>query len=169
MPFLPPRLLALVLLTWAASAASAIADALVVGDSLGLAPLEDQHGQARPLGSGVRVVLFAADRPASKVAEQALEGSPPELFAAGRLAYVADLSGMPDPITDLFALPALRGRPYPVLIAREAALTAVLPRRPNAATLLRVRDGRIAQVAFYTDADTLRAALADPGGDPGPR
>jgi len=140
-------------------------EALGIGDSVPQMALPDQFGVQHRLGQepgqGPERVLFAADRPGSRLAQQALAGWDSDRMRAARLDYVADISGMPAPITRLFALPALKKLPYPVLLIQDADGGAMLPHRGNQATLITVADGHITAIDYFEAAAPLRDALGD--------
>lgn len=140
----------------------ACAAPLAVGDTLQLPRLEDQHGNAFDVAPTTRTLLFAADKAASDLVTQALEGLAAERIEALQLRYVADISAMPALVTSMFALPALRKRPYPVGLVRDAALTGELPREGGSVTVLRLEGGRITALAYAATPGALRRVLGLP-------
>ena len=73
---------------------------------------------------------------------------------------MADISRMPSLVAKLFALPAMRKRPYRMLLDRDGTATADFPARAGEVTLLRLHDGTIERVDYAASAAALRAALA---------
>jgi hypothetical protein len=68
-------------------------------------------------------------------------------------------------VTRLVALPRLRELPFALALVRDSAQQAQLadlPRRPGQATVLRLHEGRVAQVHSVADAVALRALLGLP-------
>ncbi|MFE8032513.1 hypothetical protein [Thiohalocapsa marina] len=145
--------------------APALAAPLDVGDALPAMTLEDQHGVGHAVDDQVKLIVFSADRAGSKVVEAALEGWDDDRLAAAGIRYVADISGMPGPITRLFALPSMRKQPYAILLGREPAQTEALPRQEDAVTLIHLQDGTIRAVAFVQTSQALAERLAEAQAD----
>ena len=141
--------------------AAARAATLAPGMALPPLSLADQHDVAAPIGADTRVVIFTRDMDAGDVAKEAL-AEHAALLAAAHAVYVADISRMPSLVAKLFALPAMRKRPYRMLLDRDGTATASFPSREGEVTLLWVRDGTIERIDYVASADALRAALATP-------
>lgn len=136
---------------------------LGAGSALPTLTLKDQHDKPVAIPADTRWVLFSAEKSVSDMVGSVLSAEPAGAMGRAHLVYVADLSAMPAMVTRLFALPKLRELPYSIALVRDAAdvaQVADLPRQPGAATLLRLDNGRIAQVTTVGNAADLRAALA---------
>lgn len=139
----------------------AVADTSIrAGMALPRLALTDQHGKPGGVDETTRIVLFASDRESGKLAHAALEPMGGAALAAAGAVYIADISPMPNIITRTLALPKMRKYSYTVLLGREAADTAALPRRPDQVTLLRASAGTITAVEFIGSSDALSRALA---------
>ena len=131
-----------------------------VGQALPELGLTDQHERPGEVGAGTRLVLFAPDRESSELAHGVLEEMGGETLEQAGVRYVADISAMPGLVTRMFALPKMRDYSYSMLLGREAADTAMLPRRDGALTLIELEAGSVTDLSYVgTEAD-LRAALA---------
>lgn len=119
----------------------------------------DQFEQSHDLSACRQLLLFAPDRDAAGIAEQALEGLDGAAMQRRGICYLADISRMPGLITKMFALPALRERAYPVLLGREEGDTAGLPRREGHLSVLNMAAGRSESPAYVNDATAARALL----------
>lgn len=146
--------------------AAAWAATLAPGMALPPLTLTDQHDVAATIGADTRVVLFTRDMDAGDVAKEAL-AEHAALLDTAHAVYVADISRMPSLVAKLFALPAMRKRPYRMLLDRDGAATADLPAREGEVTVLRLADGKIAAIEYVASAEALRAALA-PAAAPAP-
>ena len=136
---------------------------LIAGAALPTLTLKDQHDKPVAIPADTRWVLFSAEKAVSDMVGSVLSAEPAGVMGRAHLVYVADLSAMPAMMTRMFALPKLRELPYSIALVRDAAdvaQVADLPRQPGAATLLRLDNGRIAQVTTVGNAADLRAALA---------
>jgi len=137
----------------------AAAAPLAPGSALPQLVLEDQHEQRFALSPDTRYVLFAVDRAGGDIVGEALDGMSKERFHSLGLGYIADISAMPSLITKMFALPALRARPYPIGLVRDAAITADFPREAGAVTVLHYADGHLTAFSFAHSAAELQKAL----------
>lgn len=144
------------------AAATAVADEpppLAPGDPFPPATLEDQHGEPRTAGPGLRQVLFSRDMDGGGVAKEALAEGGAALLERADAVYVADIARMPALVTKLFALPGMRRRPYAMLLDFDGQATARWPSEPGRATLIGLRDAQVASVDTFDDPAALRAAL----------
>jgi len=134
-----------------------------VGDPLPTLALRDQHGAERRVEGDDRVLLFSRDMAGNDVAEVALAGTDADgaWMEQRGVVYAADIHRMPGLVTRLFALPALRRRPYPMLLDRAGDATAHLPAREEHVTWIGLRDGRVEAVRFYAAAGALEEALRE--------
>jgi hypothetical protein len=135
------------------------------GSALPELTLNDQHDKPVAIPSGTRWVLIASEKSVSDMVGSVLLAEPAGVMARTGLLYVADISGMPAPITRMFALPKLRKLPFSIALVRESAevnQVSDFPRRPGAATLLRIENGRVAHLGAVHSAAELRSALGLP-------
>jgi len=161
--------LALVLLFALLSAATSSAGApLGVGMRVPALTLADQHGVDGSLGPTTRRVLFNRDMDSAKIVQEALGDNPTPLLDAAGAVVVSDISGMPSLITKLFALPAMRKRPYRMLLDRDGRMTADFPFEKGKVTVLSLNDLAIARVQYVESADALRALLHQAAATPAP-
>ena len=133
---------------------------LGVGQALPELGLTDQHERAGDIGGGTNLVLFAPDRESSELAHGVLEKIGGETLEEAGVRYVADISAMPGLVTRMFALPKMRDYSYSMLLGREAADTAVLPRQDGELTLIRLEAGSVTDLSYVGTEAALRAALA---------
>ena len=126
-----------------------------------LAPmtLEDQHGAEHVLDANVRAILYSRDRKGGFVMTRAMEGHDGDFLATRGVLYVNDISEMPIYVANLFALPKMRRRAYPILLDRTSEATAALPDEDEKASLIHLEDMKIRQVDYFEDSDALAAQL----------
>jgi hypothetical protein len=136
-----------------------LASPLEVGDSLPTLTLKDQHDEPRSVSPATRVMLFSASRIAADLVEQSLAGQTAERLAAAGIVYVADIDGMPPMVFKLVALPQMRKLPYPMLLGRQSAETAMLPRAPDQVTLIEAKDGKVTAMRFVDDPLVIEQTL----------
>jgi hypothetical protein len=136
------------------------AAALGVGATLPQMTLDNQHGvpQAFP-GAGTRFILFAVEKAPSDEVNAYLTDIGADAMRRHGIVFVADISGMPAFVTQNFALPKMRKRPYDILLVTHAEQAAFMPREKDAVTLLRVDQGKITGIGFERNALAIKAAI----------
>ncbi len=134
-----------------------VADQLAVGAEVPPLTLNDQYDQPLSISKDTRLLLFAVDKPAADLLNAFLERQSPDYLDENGGVYLLDISGMPRLITQMFALPKMRKRPYRILLARESGTVAFLPRRQNAATVITLDNGVVKGVHFVADEAGLKA------------
>jgi hypothetical protein len=140
-------------------ASIANAEPYAVGSTLPRTELPDQHGKARVIDDSVRVVVFSRDMDAGKVVRAAVEKAGPDLFDRSGAVYVVDVTGMPAIIRSLFAMPAMRRRPYSVLVDEEGAKTADFPGGATHPTVMALEKRKVTSLSYPTSAEALIALL----------
>ncbi|MGD9833047.1 MAG: hypothetical protein AB7U92_09885 [Piscinibacter sp.] len=145
-------------------ASAAGAGALRIGEPVPSMALEDQHGKAVALPAQARWLLFAPDKAAADLAQQWIRSRGPGALEALGAVYLADISGMPSLVTKLIALPRLRELPFPVVLARDASLTADWPRRAGQLTLVALDGGRVLRIEHAATAPQISQHLQLPAG-----
>lgn len=138
------------------------AEPYAVGSVLPRIELPDQHGEARAIDDSVRVVVFTREMKAGDVVKKAVEKAGPDLFDRNGAVYVVDVKGMPAIIRTLFALPAMRRRPYKLLVDDEGAKTADIPSSEGKPTVLVLDKLRVTGLSNPATADALILAIEPP-------
>lgn len=131
---------------------------LAPGSMLPPLTLPDQHDVAVTVGPTTRVILFTRDMDAGAIVKEAL-AEHGALLGRAQALYVSDISGMPSMVASLFAVPAMRNRPYRMMLDRDGKATADFPSEAGRVTLLRLADRRVESVAYLESAAAVRAAL----------
>lgn len=129
------------------------------GDRITAFELADAHGEPGRVDEAVRLVLFTADMDAGKIVAKALEDASLQDLAAHGAVYVADISRMPAVISQLFAMPSIRRRPYRTLLDSVPEATLRIPREEGKVTLLRLDALEVRAVELTADAGAVAAAL----------
>lgn len=138
---------------------------LTEGSAMPTLSLNDQHDKPAAVNTQTRWLVFTAEKPVSDMVSAVLAAEPAGVADRLHLVYVADISGMPALVTRMFALPKLRELPFPIALVRDTAQVtqvADIPRVKGAATVLRMDNGCVAQVATVRLADELRSLLGLP-------
>lgn len=140
-------------------AVPALAEPYAVGDAIEPFTLEDQHGEGHSVDASVKAILFSRDMDGGDLLKQGLADAPPGYLEEKGAVYVADISGMPGLIARIFAIPAMRDRPYPMLLDRDGETTARLPSAEGRATVVFLDRLTITRIVHAEEAADVRRAL----------
>lgn len=149
------------LLTFIALTAQGADITLQTGEAFPVTSLEDQHGQPITIDDQTQRVLFTADMAGGKVVRALLDEreNAAELLTSARAIYLSDVSGMPSLIRKMMALPAMRKRPYPIMLDIEGVVSAALPRQENAVTVIELEKLTVTSLRFTTSPAELAKAI----------
>ncbi len=153
---------ALAFLVAIATPALAFAEPYAVGSTLPEIELPDQHGAARTIDASVKAVVFSRDMKAGEVVKAAVEQGGADLFDRNGAVYVVDVQGMPAIIRALFAMPAMRRRPYKLLVDEEGVKTADIPGGATHPTVLVLDELKVTAISHPASAEELIAAIQPP-------
>lgn len=143
-------------------ASTAFAEPYAVGSTLPPIELPDQHGELRKLDESVRAIVFTRDMKAGDVAKAAVEKAGPDLFDRNSAVYIVDVKGMPSLVKMLFARPAMKRRPYRLLVDDVGDKTADIPGGATFPTVLVLDKLRVTGIENPTSVEALIAALEKP-------
>lgn len=136
----------------------------VVEAQVRIAPLtlEDQHGQAQSIDETVTGVIFSHDMAGKDIVHDAIGQQENNYLQQRKAVCVADIEAMPSLVARFFALPAMRDYSYRIMLDKDGAATRDWPRRDDAVTLLKLKNGELIEHGFYTDAKALLDAINKP-------
>jgi hypothetical protein len=133
--------------------------AVAVGQTLPALSLKDQHDKPWQITPSTKLVMFAAGRKASNLAQAVLQALPNDQLTQKNAVYLADMSKMPGFITRTFALPTLRGMPYLIGVSQDETTLAAWPRQTDAVTLIELDQSLVKRISYVTTESELRAVL----------
>lgn len=137
----------------------AAVEPFTVGSRLDPLVMADQHGAGIRVGDETRILLFTRDMAGGDLVEEALGDDGARVLEAASAVFVSDISRMPRIITRVFALPAMRRRPYRMALDFEGDATASFPHREDQVTVVRLSGRNVEGIEFIAAAADLRAAL----------
>lgn len=135
--------------------------ATAIGDPLPPITLADQHGNPRSIDDQTRLLLFTSDMGGGKVIRKLLDerADAAQQQAAANTAYLSDVSNMPAMIRRLMALPAMRKRPYPIMLDIDGVASADLPRQKGSVTIIGLDKLTVIAINSTASPDELATAL----------
>ena len=126
---------------------------LAPGMPIPVITLADQHDVKASVGPETRMVIFARDMDAADIVEKALDGDGAALLLDAGALFVSDIAGMPGMIRKLVAVPAMRKRPYRILLDRDGIATANMPVEKGKVTVLHLDALKINAVEYVGSAE----------------
>lgn len=118
--------------------------AVEAGDPFPSWELDDQHGKTHQLpGQSTEAIVFSRSKQADESLSPVLGDVLDARLIGGEVVYLSDISRMPGLISRLFALPALRDRPYPVVLIREEGMSEPLITETDCLALYRLKRGTV--------------------------
>lgn len=130
-----------------------------IGTRIPAFTLKDQHGKEREINEQVRLVLFCKERKGNDIVGDALKGTAAGYLSRHQTFFVADTSGMPRLIAKFVALPALRKRPYLILLDPGPSVTKNFPSEKEKVTLLYLNNLTIEAIEFVDDPAEVTKAI----------
>jgi len=125
--------------------------------------LIDQHGKEHEVNEQVRLVLFCKDKKGNDIVGDALKDTSAGYLSQHQTFFVADTSGMPRLIAKFVALPALRKRPYRVLLDPGPSVTKGFPSEKDKVTLLFLKNLTIKAIKFVDNPGDITKAIEQKG------
>ena len=141
------------------SAATLLAQAANVGDTLTPWTLNDQFDQPYTLDQNTRILLVARDMKAAQMVKAAIEDQPKGYLEARHAVFLADVHGMPSLIGKLFAIPSMKGYNDRVVLDRDGTSADQYPGAKEQILLLQLDNGKLVSQQAFTTATALREAL----------
>lgn len=130
-----------------------------VGDIFKSITLPDQHGEEITVAEDAQLILFAADKEAAELVNEFLADRKETYLDQNRSYFLSDISAMPGMITRMFALPKMRERPYPILLAHEAETLELLPRQPGQVSVVALENQRVSSIRYASNKQQLQQLL----------
>lgn len=143
-----------------ASCASNPVVSVSVGDAIDVTALESQHGEIFDNPATIELLMYVNGMAARDIVLPALEKIDVTCMNEGRVAYVADISGMPALISRLVAVPRMRDYPYTIWLDYDGASTERLPAKEANVSLLDIKQGKIANIEFIDEESMLTKRLS---------
>jgi len=93
-----------------------------IGERMPLYKLTDQFGKYHQLTDDKKYLLIANEMQVAKKMNTWLSTKNASFLSDHQAAYIAEISGMPATITNMFALPKMREYHFPILLAYDKEL-----------------------------------------------
>ena len=125
--------------------------------------LEDQHGMKHEVNEQVRLILFCKEKKGNDIVSEALKKVSEGYLSKHNTFFVADTSGMPRLVAKFIALPALRKRPYLVLLDPGPSTTSDFPSEKDKVTLFHLQNLKVMSIEFVDNPEGVTRAIEQTG------
>lgn len=155
------KLITIVILSTVFLATSTYAvEALTVGSKLPTLTLTTQHDKPAVIDAQTTQIIFSAEKQPADMLADFLDSKPATYLTNNHMLYLADIHNMPSLISKFIAIPKLKNKPYEIVLGREEADMAMLPREKGCLTLLAVNAQTVDAIQFICNENTLKNQLA---------
>jgi hypothetical protein len=148
-----------VLLSLSLYSSLSLAALLKLGDTLTESKFIDQFDQTHSVGKQTKMLFFAKSKHAGSLMTDIISDLASDHLHKQNAVYIADISGMPSLVSRFIALPRMRDITTPILLVREAENASWLPSKEDKVTVIKVVDGKVAQIDFTAEKERLRRLL----------
>lgn len=132
---------------------------LSVGSDWDLKNFTDQRENPVLITEDTTTILFVSDMDASKVVHQVLEMETQDSLSKKNLVFISDIHKMPSLITRFIALPKMRSYQYPMALIQKEGISKDIPREKGKVTVFFLKKGKITEIQYSPDSDSLRKTL----------
>ena len=146
--------------TLASCASTPSVPPVTVGDAIDVTALKSQHGESFDDPSTLELMLYVNGMAARDIARASIKKIDIACLNEGRVAYVADISGMPSFITSLIAVPRMREYPYPMWLDYDGAGTDRLPAKDRSVTVMDIEQGQFTSIEYIAEESALTQRLS---------
>ncbi|MBN2869706.1 MAG: hypothetical protein JXK04_01985 [Campylobacterales bacterium] len=130
-----------------------------VGQSVMPLDLSDQFGKKHTLKAMPKTLIMAFEKGTGATVNEYLAVQPKGYLAKHKAAFVADISLMPNFITESFALPKMRKYPHTVLLIRDEEQGLRFPGEDGKITVMKFRGNFLTKIEFIETASELKAVI----------
>lgn len=130
-----------------------------VGQSVTPLNLSDQFGKKMVLKSMPKTLIMAFEKGTGATVNDYLAAQDKNYLAKNKALFVADISQMPNFITESFALPKMRKYPHTVLLIRDEEQGLNFPGEDGKITVMKFRGNFLTKVEFIETAAEVKKAI----------
>jgi len=140
-------------------AVSLMAAPYKIGQSVSPLSLVDQKRKKATMKVMPKTLIMAFEKGTGATVNEFLLDSGKEYLKKNNAGFVADISQMPNFITETFALPKMRKYPHTVWLIRDEEQGIRFPIQEDKITVMKFRGNFLTQVEFVETAAELKAAI----------
>lgn len=141
------------------AAASIWAAPYSVGQSVSPLDLNDQFGKRHSLKVMPHTLIMAFEKGTGATVNEYLAAQGKGYLTKVNAAFIADISQMPNFITQAFALPKMRKYPHVVLLIQDEEQGLKFPAEEDKITVMKFRGNFLTKIEFVTTAAEIKQAI----------
>jgi hypothetical protein len=124
--------------------------------------LPDQFGKSHSLSPDTRAIAFAFSKKAGHVIRSAMQKAPADFLQRHHAVLIADISGMPTVIQNLFALPDLRKSHYTMLLIYDKKMAQRLKEGQDGeqVVVMHLQNGKVISIEHTDSPEKLLELLS---------
>lgn len=130
-----------------------------IGQSVAPLDLQDQFGKRTALKAMPKTLIMAFEKGTGATVNDYLAAQDKGYLKKNHAAFVADISQMPNFITETFALPKMRKYPHTVLLIRDEEQGLRFPGEEEKITVMKFRGNFLTHIQFVSTAAELKQAI----------
>lgn len=138
-----------------------VSSGIVIGKELAAFTFKDQFEKDHSLTPKVKKVVFAFSNATGQLMKTYVSLQPKDYLSSRDILYIADISGMPTVISNMFAIPAMKDDGFPILLIKEKenAMRFRNEDQKNAVMIIALENKIIKSVKFVTNETDLKAEI----------
>lgn len=129
-----------------------------VGQTVPPLNFPDQFGKITVFKEMPQTFIFTREKGTSAIVNDFLKTQDGAYLQKYNAVYVADISGMPNFITEVFALPKMRKYPYSVLLIRDESQVK-FPGEEGKVTVMKLKGNMVTSISYVSIPEQLKAAI----------
>jgi len=118
-----------------------------VGDRFDITHLHNQHDHNITIGNTIQKVMVVFDKPQYYDTNQFLNKKP-NFLKQKRIAYINDISALPNSILKLFIKPSMQKKSFDILLLRDIEQSKKLNYQDNKITLYSLKKHKIIKIEY---------------------
>jgi len=130
-----------------------------MGQSVMPLDLQDQFGKRTTLKAMPKTLIMAFEKGTGATVNEYLVTQDKGYLKKNNAAFVADISQMPNFITEAFALPKMRKYAHTVLLIRDEEQGSRFPAEEEKITVMKFRGNFLTQIQFISTTAELKQAI----------
>jgi hypothetical protein len=130
-----------------------------VGQSVAPLQLQDQWGKKSTLKVMPHTLVMAFEKGTGATVNEYLASHDKNYLKKNKAVFIADISQMPNFITETFALPKMRKYPHTVLLIRDEEQGLKFPGEEEKITVMKFHGNFLAHIDYVSTAAELKQAI----------
>ena len=131
------------------------AQSLNVGDSFPVFGITDQFGDTGRVEYQDKMVIVTFEKGVSGELNSYLKNKESDYLPLNKVKYIADISGMPTFITNMFALPKMKEYKYNIYLIHEEEDAKPFVRKDDMVTVFKLKNYKIESVEYLTPKEVI--------------